>query len=98
MITNSQGKQRDRTGKAFNDVDHGIMREKFANGYAVFAFDLTPDQCVGEGVHLISNGTVTLEVSFRTALTATISVFMFAEKDDLIELDHQRVVTRLSRL
>jgi hypothetical protein len=39
-----------------------------------------------------------LEVSFRNALAATISVFMFAEKDDLIELDHQRVVTRLSRL
>jgi ribonucleoside-diphosphate reductase beta chain len=86
------------TGKAFNNIDHGITREKFANGYAVFAFDLTPDQCIGEGVHLISNGTVTLEVSFRTALTATILVFMFAERDNLIELDHQRVVTRLSRL
>jgi hypothetical protein len=86
------------TGKAFENFDHAISLENFANGYAVFAFDLTPDQCMGEGVHLITNGTITLDISFKTPLDQTISVFMFAEKDDLIELDQQRVVTGLSRL
>jgi len=86
------------TGKAFNDEDHGITRKMFANGYALYGFDLTGDQCEGGGVHLIKNNSITLELTFKAPLPKTISVFMYAEFDDLLEINNSRVVTRISRL
>ena len=34
------------TGKMYYDVGNDISREEFANGYAIYAFDLTPDICI----------------------------------------------------
>jgi hypothetical protein len=86
------------TGKAFTDQDHGISLDQYKNGYTVFGFDLTPDHCEGGGVHLIRNCSIVLDVSFQQALTNTISVFMYAERDDLIEIDHNRSIHRLSTM
>lgn len=85
------------TGKGGSDEDNGITRDKFAKGYTILAFDLTPDQCEGGGVHLIENSSITLDLTFRDALTTTIGVFCYLERDDLLEIDQQRVVHRLSR-
>jgi hypothetical protein len=84
------------TGKAFADQDNAISLEQYKKGYAVFGFDLTPDRCEGGGVHLIRNCSITLDVTFAEALPNTVSVFMYAERDDLIEIDHNRTVHRLS--
>ena len=86
------------TGKAFTNSDHGITPEKFAKGYSIFVFDLTPDHCERGGVHLIRNCSITLNLSFDGELTETISVFMLAERDDLVEIDEQRTVGTLSHL
>ena len=86
------------TGRSLIDGDLGITREQFANGYAIFAFDLTSDLCEGSGVHLIKNSTVTLELTFSQDLPHTISLFMYAEKDELFEIDQERALHRLSRI
>lgn len=86
------------TGKSLVNGDLGVTRDQFANGYAIFAFDLTPDLCEGAGVHLIKNSTITLDVSFAEPLAGTISIFMYSEQDELLEVDLEKVVHRLSRI
>lgn len=85
-------------GKAHSDSDHGITLSKFAKGYAIYGFDLTPDLCEGSGVHLIENKTITLDVTFRTPLPHTVSLFAFAERDDLVKISADRSVQKLSKL
>lgn len=82
-------------GKAFSSDDNAVTRSMFASGYAIYAFDLTGDLCEGGGTHLI---TITLEVTFKRALTSTVSLLMYSELDDLLEIDNSRVVTRISRI
>ena len=84
------------SGVALGDEDHGITLAEYAKGRVVFAFDLTPDLCHGQGSHLISNSTIILDIKFKDALTETISVIVFSELDDLVEIDHERVVRKLS--
>lgn len=86
------------SGKAFSDEDNAITRSMFPNGYAIYAFDLTGDQCEGFGVHLIRNCSITLELTFKKALDKTVSLFCYSELDDLLEIDNSRTVTRISRV
>ena len=80
------------------DFDHGLSREMFANGYAIYAFDLTPDECNGEGVHLIRNQTVSIEATFKSALATTISAVVLSELDELIQIREDRSIQRLSTI
>ena len=82
--------------KTFMNEGNNVSLEEFKKSICLFAFDNTPDQCHGEGVHLIRHSTTTLDLTFRTALTETVSVLVYTEFDDLIEIDKTRVVTRAS--
>lgn len=84
-------------GKAFGDEGNCITRKQYANGFALYAFDLTGDLCEGTDVHLIKNSTTTLEVTFKEPLNSTLSLFAYTEGDDLIEINNSRVVTRASK-
>ena len=84
-------------GKAFSGEGNCITRKQYANGFAVYAFDLTGDLCEGSDVHLIKNSTTVLELTFKEPLVNTVSLFMYAEEDDLIQIDNSRVVTRASK-
>jgi hypothetical protein len=86
------------TGKAFTDQNNGVSIEEYKNGSTIFGFDLTPDHCEGGGVHLIRNCSIVLDVTFAADNNRTISVFMYTESDDLIEIDQTRTVHRLSRM
>ena len=86
------------SGKAFVDEDNSITTAEFANGFAIYAFDLTGDLCEGEGVHLVKQSTTSLELDFKKALEQTISVFVYSEYDDLLEIDRNRIVTRASKV
>ena len=85
------------TGKAFTDEGNCITRHQYANGFAVYAFDLTGDLCEGTDVHLIKNSTTVLEVTFKEPLASTLSLFVYAEGDDIIQVNNSRVVTRASK-
>ena len=86
------------TGRLYGDVSHGITMKQFKNGYTLFMFDLTPDGCHGAGVHLIKHGSLTLDVTFGTALPNTVSLFAYLERDELIQIDNERVLTKLPRI
>ena len=80
------------SGKIFHDEGNDISREEYGNGYTVFGFDLTPDLSEAGHFHLIKHGNLRLEIHFSQALAETVSVVVYAEFDNIIEIDRNRNV------
>jgi hypothetical protein len=74
------------------DEGNGIGRIEFANGYALYVFDLTPDLSECDSFNLTRSGGVRLAMKFSTALAKTITVVAFAEFENIIEVDRNRNV------
>jgi hypothetical protein len=79
------------TGKMNEDEGNAITREDFANGYSLFAFDLTPDLSEGHN-SLIKRGNLRIEMQFAKSLPTTTNIIVYAEFDNLIEIDRSRNV------
>lgn len=79
-------------GKAERDEGNDITRNDYANGYTVFAFDLTPDMTDGDHFNLVKNGSLRLEIHFARALQETVNIVVYAEFENLIEIDRSRNV------
>ena len=80
------------TGKDNRDEGNDISRSDFANGYALYAFDLTPDLSEADHFNLSRQGTVRIDMKFASALENTITVVAYAEFENLIEIDRNRNV------
>jgi hypothetical protein len=80
------------TGKAKKDEGNGIDRSDFANGYALYAFDLSPDLSENDHFNLAHQGSVRLHLKFDTALPNTVTVVAYAEFENIIEIDRSRNV------
>ena len=58
-----------------------------------FAFDLTPQQDSSDAsFELIKSGNIRLEIHFSAAVARTLTVIVFAENDNLLEIDSNRHV------
>ena len=80
------------TKKMFQNQGNGITRYEYANGHTTYVFDLTADLCIGDRMHPIRNGNVSLECQFGTALDAAINIVVLGEFQNLIEIDANRNV------
>jgi len=80
------------TGKLCKDEGLYINRNDYANGCALYAFDLSTD--LGEDDHfgLVRQGSVRLALKFAAALAATVTVIAYAEFENIIDLDRDRNV------
>ena len=78
------------TGKWMRDEGNQIAREDFDGGYALYAFDLTPDLAEGDHFNLIKPGNVRVDLKFAQALANTINVIAFAEFENILEIDRSR--------
>ena len=58
----------------------------------MFGFDLTPDMCEVGTLQLIKQGNLRLAIHFAAALQATINVVLYAEFDNVIEIDRNRQI------
>ena len=56
------------TGKQFRDEGLYISREDYANGYALYAFDMTADLGEDDHFNLVRQGNVRLALKFAAAL------------------------------
>jgi len=80
------------TGKLNKDDGNNIERSDFAKGYALYAFDLSPDLAEDDHFNLSRQGGVRLVLKFSTALAATVTVVAYAEFENVIEIDRNRNV------
>lgn len=78
------------TEKLGQDRGIDISRGEYSKGYTLFAFDLTPDLCDGGRMNLIHQGNLRVEIKFEKALTKTISVLIYAEFQNVIEITKTR--------
>ncbi len=71
------------------DAGNGITYSAFANGYGLFAFDLTSDQ--SETWHLIREGTVTLDMDFTEPVpTGGVKLIVYYELENLMMITKNR--------
>jgi len=80
------------TGKAFRDEGNAIRRLDFEGGYALYAFDLTPDLAEDDHFNLAKQGSVRLVLKFAQPLADTVTVVAYAEFENVIEIDRNRNV------
>lgn len=80
------------TNRLFNDSSIGITRDMYANGYALYVFDLSPDQSETDTLSVLNEGTVGLYLSFRAALPRAVVAVVYLEYDSLIEIDKDDIV------
>ena len=78
------------TGKENRDEGNDIAREDYPNGYAQYAFDLSPDLAEEGHFNLAKQGIVRFELKFGTALADTVTVVAYAEFENVIEIDRNR--------
>ncbi|XP_050457548.1 uncharacterized protein F54H12.2-like [Cataglyphis hispanica] len=81
-------------GIHFLNEGNSISRDDYSKGYTLFAFDLTPDLSANYAGHwnLVKHGSLRLEVRFEKALTETVNCIIYAEFDNVIEIDSSRQV------
>lgn len=83
--------------KTHADEGNNITLEHYKKSLCLFAFDLTPDWCHGEGSHLIRSSTTSLDLKFSQPLAETVSVMVYYEFDDILRIDKTRSVDRASQ-
>ena len=72
------------------DAGNALSREDFANGYAIYAFDLSPDSCNGNHFNLVKSGNLRLQFIFDSALQAAINCVVYMEYENMIEINKNR--------
>ena len=83
------------TGKQGQDSGNQISRQDFDKGYTIYCYDLSPDLCGlgGDHFNVIKQGNLRLELQFAGALENTVVAIVFAEFDNLLEINRQRNIT-----
>jgi hypothetical protein len=69
-----------------------ITYNKYGDGYTILVFNLAPDYADGCSGHfsLVKNGSINIDLHFKKALPTAVTVLLFAEYDNIIEIDHDR--------
>jgi len=81
------------TSQYYRYTGNGISRDQYKNGCASFAFDLIPQLDSSDAsFELIKHGNIRLELHFAAAIPHTLTVIVFAEHDNLLEIDRDRNV------
>ena len=80
------------TGKLYGNSGSIIKREDYSEGYTIIVADLTPFE-IGDNFDLKAEGTLSIDLVFKSPLPATINVLVYAEYN-VIEIDSNRNVIK----
>ena len=65
-----------------------------AQGFALYAFDLTPDMAEGSHVDPIKHGSIRMDIHFTTPFAETVNMIVYAEYNNVIQIDRARNVIK----
>ena len=80
------------TGMLNDNKGNGIRRSDYKNGFALYAFDLTPDMTEGSHVDPIKHSSIRMDFHFKVDLPETVNVIVYSEYDNVIQIDRARNV------
>ena len=79
------------TGKIYSNADLDITREDYPGGYALYAFDLTPDMCKSaDYFNTVQRGSLTLALTFRESKDHAIGMVCYGDFENVIRIDGER--------
>ena len=77
------------TDKLDKNEDIPITYEEYPDGFTMWCYDFTADNGGADNVlHTTQKGTLTIDVTFGTALTAAVTLLAYAEYENKLEIDH----------
>lgn len=81
-------------GKFGEDWAPDISFEEYKDGYTLWCVDFTKDQEAQlDKFHLIETGNLRIEVQFSQNTATTLNCLVYAEFDNLLEINKQREVS-----
>ena len=79
------------TGKIHSNAGLDITREDYPGGYALYAFDLTPDMCKSaDYFNTVQRGTLTLALTFEASHKHAIGMVCYGDFENIIRIDSER--------
>jgi len=72
--------------------DNDITYEEYKKGNTLYAFDLSPDLCSSEHFNILKDGSLDLDIDFKSAVQSSITAVFYLEFDNIIEITKQRNV------
>jgi len=76
----------------FFDEGLAIDSVEYKNGYALYAFDLSPDLTDDEKFELLRTSSVRLQIKFEDQMPHAITLIVYGEYQNLIEIDRNQNV------
>ena len=79
------------TGKIYSNAGLDISREEYPGGYALYAFDLTPDMCKSSDYfNTVQRGSLTLALTFEDSTKHPIAMVCYGDFENVIRIDSER--------
>ena len=79
------------TGKVYSNAGLDITREDYPGGYALYAFDLTPDMCKSaDYFNTVQRGSLTLALTFGESKDHAIGMVCYGDFENVIRIDSER--------
>ena len=79
------------TGKIYSNAGLDITRDDYPGGYALYAFDLTPDMCKSaDYFNAVQRGSLTLALTFGASHDHAIGMVCYGDFENIIRIDAER--------
>ena len=78
------------TVRLFHDEGLMVDRLDYPDGYSIYCFDLSPDLTDDQKFDHVQTGSVRLQLKFSQQLQQPITLIIYAEYQNLLEIDFNR--------
>ena len=79
------------TGKIYSNAGLDIDRDEYPGGFALYAFDLTPDMCKSSDYfNTVQRGSLSLALTFRKAINHALAMVCYGDFENVIRIDAER--------
>lgn len=72
------------------DKSCNLSLAEYKNGFTLFGFDLSPDQCSGYHKHPVKTGTIDVEITFKESLSTIYTLIAYSVYDNNLFINQDR--------